>query len=247
MKFRKYFIFGIFLLITTLSCGQDIITVDGNIPVILSAPHGGSKESSNVTNRHSGVTTKDAYTIELLQEIAQHIQLNLKRQPSIVYSNRHRKEIDFNRPVQEAFEDEDLERLYYQYHFEMQNQIMKNIWSDSVIMLIDIHGQAHKHEMLEIGLDKKEFTDIDYVIGDMFIKNKISSYPATNISKPVPYFDGGYTIETYKEYPNVIAIQLEVPQKYRKNSKQRKEFAKKTAIIIIDYYKVLQKEKHEDR
>lgn len=247
MKFREYFIFGIFLLITTSSCGQDIITVDGNIPVILSASHGGSKESSSVINRHSGIRTKDAYTIELLQEIAQYIQYDLKKQPSIVYSNRHRKEIDFNRPVQEAFEDEYMNKIYYQYHFEIQNQIMKNIWSDSVILYVDIHGQVHKHEMLEIGLDKKIFSFEDYMLGDMFKEKGVLCYPSTNTPKPNPYFDGGYSIETYKEYPNVVAIQLEVPQKYRKNSKQRKEFAKKTAVILIEYYKVLQKEKHEDR
>lgn len=243
MLIRKYIIFGIFLLFWNLSCGQDIITVSGNIPVILSAPHGGSKETTQIKNRESGVTAKDSYTIELLQEISEEIRLILKKQPSVVYSNRSRKEIDFNRPVKKAFADKGLEKLYHQYHYEIQSQIMFNVWSDSVILYVDIHGHSHKHGLLEIGFDKKTFTKNEILLGDMFTSKGIKCYPSTDTAEPNPYFDGGYSIEVYKKYPNVFAVQLEVPAKYRKNSKLRKEFAKKTASILVEYYKVLQKKK----
>lgn len=246
MLIRKYIIFGIFLLFWNLSCGQDIITADGNIPIILSAPHGGSNETLKIKNRESGVTSKDSYTIELLQEISKEIQLILKKRPSIVYSNRSRKEIDFNRSVDSAFVDKGVEKLYYQYHFDIQNQIMYNIWSDSVILYVDIHGQAHKHELLEIGFDKRVFTENEMLLGNMYISKGIKCYPSTDTKEPTPYFDGGHSIETYKSYPNVVAVQLEVPAKYRKISKSRKEFAKKTALILVEYYKVLQKEKSEN-
>jgi len=240
----KYLLFGIFFLFSNLSCGQDIVTVDGNIPIILSAPHGGSIESNKIKNRTFGVTTKDSYTIEVLKLISQEIQYKIRKQPSIIYANNSRKEIDYNREVDSAFVDKKLSKLYYQYHHDIQKAIMNNIWSDSVILYVDIHGQNHKHGMLEIGFDKeKGFTEKEILLGNLIYSEKILCYPSSFTEKPKPYFNGGYCIEIYKRYPNVIAVQLEIPNKMRNTLKKRKEFAKIVANVLVTYYAQLQKEK----
>lgn len=242
MTFRKYLTLSIFILLITSCFGQDIITVEGKFPVVISAPHGGSKDSPFIKNRKSGVTTKDSYTIELSKDLFTELQ-KFKIKPSLIYSNRKRTEVDFNRQEKDAYEDSYLKTLWYQYHFDIQRELIKNMWSDSVIIYLDIHGQNHKHGLLEIGFDTRNYTKEQIILGDMFVEAEIKAYPATNMEEPNPYFDGGYCVATYKNYPNVVAIQLEIPLKYRRTDKARKEFAKKTAKIIYEYYAVLQKEK----
>lgn len=240
MNFRKYLVFSIFLMFTATCAGQDIITVNGKIPIVISAPHGGNKESLSIKNRTSGVTSTDSYTIELAKDIQNELYYLLGKQAGLIYCSRKRTEIDLNRPVDDSFEDDKLERIWYQYHFEIQRELIKHIWSDSIILYLDIHGQNHKHEVLEIGFDTRSYSEKELLFGNLFSAQGIDCYPASNRIEPTPYFDGGYCIETYKHYPNVVAVQLEVPLKFRKSNKKRKEFAKKTARVIYEYYAVLQ-------
>ena len=74
----------------------------GNLPIILSAPHGGNLTIEAVPERKGKgvkrfVRTKDMWTDQLTVKLADAIEKKTGKRPYVVVANFHRKFIDANR------------------------------------------------------------------------------------------------------------------------------------------------------
>ena len=123
----------------------------GDLPIILSAPHGGSLPIPGVAVRtgeglpeggRGFVPERDAGTEELAQQIADAIEKLFGKKPYFVIARSNRKFLDPNRPPEIAYEDADAKPVYDAYHStlteycrEVQTKFRKGL-------LLDIHGQG---------------------------------------------------------------------------------------------------------
>ena len=123
----------------------------GDIPLILSAPHGGEFKPSDIENRTSGVFDMDDFTAELTVEIIKEFQNSIGKTPYAVIADISRVKVDLNRKENEAFEDINAKKVYDQFHSFIQDseKIIDEKYGKG--LYIDIHGQSHPKGYLEFG------------------------------------------------------------------------------------------------
>jgi len=123
----------------------------GNIPLILTAPHGGTKKPENINNRKTGVFDMDDYTLELTIDILEEFQNTTGKVPYAVIAEISRTKVDLNRKEAQAYEDWRAKYVYDEFHYRINNieeQIEKEFGKG---LYIDIHGQSHPKGYLEFG------------------------------------------------------------------------------------------------
>lgn len=124
----------------------------GNIPLIISVPHGGYDEPASIPDRSCGVTVRDSYTLELAHEIRDIIYDRTGYYPHIIISNLRRTKLDPNRAVYEATcNNSQAETPYYEYHdyIKSAKDTVEKIHGKG--LLIDLHGHGHDIQRLELG------------------------------------------------------------------------------------------------
>ena len=126
--------------------------IPGDLPLILSAPHGGKLKPDEIPSRSYGVTGSDAYTQELTQAIAEDIYSRGGRRPHLIISHLHRSKLDPNREVIEAAQGNAIAiRAWEEYHGFIEKTRQAVIKKHGIAFLIDMHGQSHKGERVELG------------------------------------------------------------------------------------------------
>lgn len=126
----------------------------GNLPIIISAPHGGSIEPSNIPDRNcSGcVYVKDAYTEELIRQIYDAIVAEFGCYPHIVINRLHRRKLDANRSIGDAADgNTTAQQAWTDFHNFIetaQADITENYGKG---LYIDLHGHGHSIQRLELG------------------------------------------------------------------------------------------------
>jgi N-formylglutamate amidohydrolase len=152
---------------------------EGNIPLIISVPHGGSFKVENIPDRTSGIYGIDRETISLAFELKKKIikvfQFNSKeiKSPSHIISKVERLKIDFNRKELEAFHVKSslAKELYQFYHSKIRELISYNLNAFQRSLLIDIHGFDKANR-------PRGFRDVELVLGtnnlETMFKDKIS-------------------------------------------------------------------------
>ncbi len=91
----------------------------GNIPVIISVPHGGYLEPTSIPDRAcSGcVTVRDSFTEELAYDINDALPKVFGGHPHIIINKLARVKLDANREIVEAaLGDPQAETAWYEYH-----------------------------------------------------------------------------------------------------------------------------------
>ena len=144
----------------------------GNVNIIISAPHGGSITPSDVPNRKSGgclrlsgenagictwwfndtcldgqhcntTTVKDTLSDEFAENVANELRILYSLQPFVVIGKWSRIKVDFNRDVDEAtLNHPEAITAYQSYHSNIQQAINKVNQKFSKGLLIDIHGHG---------------------------------------------------------------------------------------------------------
>ncbi len=124
---------------------------EGDIPLILSAPHGGLLSPDGIQDRTKGVFDLDDYTLELTENIIEEFYKQTQKTPYVIIGEISRKKVDLNRQRDEAYEDPKAKIIYDQFHSliqksedEINNKFGKGLY-------IDIHGQSHPKGYLEFG------------------------------------------------------------------------------------------------
>jgi len=124
---------------------------EGNIPLILSAPHGGEVTPDNIKDRSSGVFDWDDYTLDLTQEIVNEFYIQTKKIPYAVIGEISRKKVDLNRQRDVSYEDEKAKVIYDEFHHLIQKSEKECDRKFAKGLYIDIHGQSHPKAYIEFG------------------------------------------------------------------------------------------------
>lgn len=114
----------------------------GDLPIVLSAPHGGSVRVPGSRDRTRGVTVRDTRTAELAFLCAQRLTDLLRGMPSFIIAQFSRRDLDPNRPPDDAFESPAAERQYDAYHRLLRAAADRARSASPAAILIDIHGQS---------------------------------------------------------------------------------------------------------
>lgn len=146
----------------------------GDIPLIISVPHGGTLKVKSIPIRSNGIMGTDKNTIELALILIKKVKEFYRsiKSPSYVISNIHRSKIDLNRVKSEAYNQGSTfaKELYRFYHKKIKELITYNLENFNSSLLIDIHG-FEKHKRPE------GFRDVDLILGTNNLKTILPNNP----------------------------------------------------------------------
>ena len=147
-----------FLLTMTLACVdtgkglEDVAVQLGELPLIISAPHGGTLRPAEIAKRSTGKNTGDAFTADLAWLLSAELEDATGLRPHMVVNNLHRSRLDANREIVEAAEgDPRAEEAWLEYHTAIeaaQDRVVEDHLSG---LYIDLHGHSHDIQRVEVG------------------------------------------------------------------------------------------------
>lgn len=149
----------------------------GDLPVVLSAPHGGDLHPAEIPDRTYGTTGQDRQTLDLALRIREEIKELTGSYPYIVLSRLHRLKLDPNREIVEAAQgDPESERAWWEYHtfLEEATDLVEGGFGEG--LYIDLHGHGHDIDRLELGylLSSNDLANSDEVLAGANFINKSS-------------------------------------------------------------------------
>lgn len=133
--------------------------IAGNLPLIISAPHGGDVYPSELPNRtntsaYTVTTDPDLWTANLARAIRTAAFNRYGRYPHIVICNAHRAKVDCNRDIAEGAQDNtNTQTLWKEFHafIGIARRSVSNNYGRG--LYIDLHGHGHDIQRNEIGYD----------------------------------------------------------------------------------------------
>lgn len=126
----------------------------GNLPIVISAPHGGEKKPEQIEDRdcEGCITINDSYTQELTRKIVEELVEITGCYPHVIINRLHRSKMDANRGIREAADgNEAAEMAWTYYHNNIDTSLMSIAKGYGRGIFIDLHGHAHANQRLELG------------------------------------------------------------------------------------------------
>ena len=143
--------------------------IAGNLPLIITAPHGGTDSASALPNRTYGTTSTDLNTAELSRAIRTACFNRFGRWPHVIICRVPRTKIDCNREIEEGAQGvAATEAVWNEYHnlILMAKDAVTSSYGRG--LLIDVHGHGHTLQRIELGynlttstLNQSSFTTAD--------------------------------------------------------------------------------------
>ena len=144
----------------------------GNMPLIISVPHGGTDDPASIPDRACpGITTAvDIRTIEMANAIDSVCRVDYGYQPYLVISYLKRIKLDQNRDLPEATcSNSAITATWNNYHLSIDSFLTKIIAKYPMALFIDLHGHGHTKQRLELG----------YLLTGSELRNPASIVPAS--------------------------------------------------------------------
>ncbi len=124
----------------------------GSLPLILAAPHGGSRVPAEYELRTEGTRIADANTDRLARAVAEEVSKMAQARPHLVVCELHRKFLDANRPLDSACSAESLAvRNWYEYQQALKVAKQRVVSELGRGLFIELHGHGHSQKRLELG------------------------------------------------------------------------------------------------
>ena len=150
---------------------------EGNIPLILVASHGGDLKPNWINDRDcpGSKLLQDQYTLGIALQLEKELQ-ELGFQPYMILAKIHRIKIDLNRSLSTSFCDDtktnNLWSLFHEKIIEYSSSIENSFGRG---LLIDIHGQSHPIQRIELGylLDGEDLRAL---------QNGLAHFPTSSVS-----------------------------------------------------------------
>ena len=211
-----------------------VVARSGALPIILTAPHGGTSPVGAVKEREAGTKSRDAYTLEVTEALEKRIAQRLGAAPYIVAARFSRKYIDANRASYEAYEDPAARPAYDAYHQHIREYLAEiRTRFPRGALLLDIHGQGSDPDVLFRGTNDGKtvwrltrthgsvaLTGKDSVLGVLAARGHSINPPNTPPGRPPEdrRYNGGYTVQQYGSHApgGIDAIQLELGMNLRR-------------------------------
>jgi glutamine amidotransferase-like uncharacterized protein/N-formylglutamate amidohydrolase len=262
--FNRVAIFCLPFLLLTLLCSATeaqsdtlITTQQGELPIIISAPHDGALDVPNAQPRRGigleakpggFVTARDTGTSDLAKAIADKITAQFNKKPYLVINRAHRKFMDPNRPPQEAYEEAVTQAVYQQYHDFLSQACTEVRDKYQSGLLLDIHGQGSRRDTvfrgtqngLTVQLLRDRFGEGAHTGNESFFamlqQRQLTVYPNPLDGKEQAGFTGGFIVRNYGSHtPFAIdAMQLEFGGLYRSED-NRDSAAAAIADAVVEY------------
>jgi N-formylglutamate amidohydrolase len=236
---------------------SDLVTTqEGTLPVILSAPHGGTKDVPGVPPRKGEGLEKggngyfagrDGNTEELAAALAEAIEKKTGKKPYLVAATFHRKYIDANRPPEIAYEDARAMPTYDAYRDTLAAYCKAVKAKHGRGLLLDVHGQGAMKDAIIRGTKDGETVKL---LTDRFgpkahtgpksffgllAATGCKVYPADPAGKEYASLNGGDIVRTYGRGDfGIDAIQLEFGGDYRTKDKLT-DTADKVATAVKEF------------
>jgi hypothetical protein len=124
----------------------------GDLPVILSAPHGGRERPSELPDREQGTFSFDTNTQELARAVAAELHSRTGHWPHLVLCRLSRRKVDCNREIKEAAAGNPLaEQAWQEYQGYLDAAHKAVVNQQGRGLFIDLHGHGHPTQRLELG------------------------------------------------------------------------------------------------
>jgi len=141
----------------------------GNLPLIISVPHGGTLTPDSIPDRNcpNAVWTTDANTIELAREIQTAFFQRTGCSPHIIYSHLHRKKIDLNRnQIEATCGNPQLIPVFNDFHDFIDAARDIAIDEFGFAFYLDLHGHGNQLQRVELGylLYEEELEESDDIL-----------------------------------------------------------------------------------
>jgi N-formylglutamate amidohydrolase len=210
-----------------------ITTQRGDLPIIITAPHGGVLRVPGSVDRTSGITVRDTNTAEIALLTSQRIGARLGAMPWLVVAQFSRLDADANRDAKEAYENEHGRAAYEAFHAAVDRAAREAVARYGLVIVVDLHGQKRIPGAVVRGTrNGKAVDDIlarhgaEAISGthSIFGRLKAAGYsivpdPAADELGEERLFEGGYITAYYGTFmPGVDAIQIELGSEYRVDS-----------------------------
>lgn len=198
----------------------------GTLPIVLSAPHGGTTTLPGVPTRQTGTTVLDTNTYQLATSIQGAIASRTGRRAYLVAALVSRAYVDFNRRSADAYESSSVAPLYQAYHSALQQAVLAaRSQSSGGALFVDIHGQSSDVTVVFRGTRAGETASLSvlYATPSGFLTRLmalgIDVSPRTAGGAENPDYDGGYIVATYGAgtIGGINAVQLEFGMNYRQS------------------------------
>ena len=243
---------------------RDLVLIRaGELPVILTAPHGGRAAVPGCELRTPVgprfVTGSDFNTDLLVQEIAEEVKRLTGKQPYLVMAKFHRRFIDANRRADEGYGSPGCKADYDYYHATIRGFVDEVRRKYPRAMLFDVHGQAVYPDSILRGTQDGRtvktllahagapgLTGPDSVFG-RFAAMGYGIVPANDTAPTdrveAPDYGGGYTVILYGSHraDGIDTMQLEFGRNLREKHAVQKT-ARDTAAAIAAFYERYLKE-----
>lgn len=126
--------------------------VPGELPVVISVPHGGSLEPDEIPDRVGGTTVTDLWTKETARAVRDAFVERTGHAPHLVISHLERVKLDPNREIGEAAEgDPFAENAWREFHAFIDTAEATVVARYGAGLYIDLHGHGHVVLRAELG------------------------------------------------------------------------------------------------
>jgi hypothetical protein len=230
-----------------------LLVVPGRLPLVISAPHGGSLRPKGWPVREGGVHVRDTNTYPIALALSEAIRRRTGQSPSLIAGRVHRRHLDLNRDAKEAGAEQGKpqRQLWQDYHGSIEQACrVAQRQGDGRALVIDLHGHGHEHGLIELGFavsaDALRKSDADLAdaawirgptsLGAELDRRGWKSVPSP--TQPAPklgqaYFNGGYTVRRHRG-EGLRAIQIELPPRPRRlQAEQRQALVEDLADAIL--------------
>jgi N-formylglutamate amidohydrolase len=237
---------------------EELVFVEaGRLPVLISAPHGGTLKIKGVEPRvgegmpkgASGFFAgRDGGTEELAKAIISALDRKTGMRPYSVISAAHRRYLDPNRPSEIAYEDQDAKPVYDRYHESCRGFCREILETHRTGILLDIHGQGSSSETVYRGTSQgKTVTRLRERFGEaahsgdqslfgLLKRQGWKVYPDPLDGREQAGFTGGYIVQSHGSHrpEGLDAVQLEFGADYR-IAPNRDRIAQELADAVVEY------------
>ena len=126
--------------------------IAGDLPLVITVPHGGRAQPADLPPRQKGVTVMDANTQELARELVAELERLSGGRVHLILSHLHRSRLDPNREIVEAANgNPGAEQVWREFHAAIGGALAAAVARHGFAFLVDLHGHAHPIARLELG------------------------------------------------------------------------------------------------